>query len=116
MARDVTPTLRRICATDPLAALLIRRARREPPEPDEYRVPYYGDDPMPIDLTAADLSLTAHSGRDHRHCRDSGARPVRRRGSRRGAATRAGPGDGDGDPEPPGVTPQAGRHTAEAAA
>jgi hypothetical protein len=42
------------------------------------------------------------------------SRPRSRR-TRTARATRAGP-DSEGDPEPPGVTPQAGRHTAEAAA
>jgi hypothetical protein len=48
------------------------------------------------------------------HRRASRGRPVRQRGSRRtaGAPTRGDPDDGDGDPEPPGVTPQAGRRTA----
>jgi hypothetical protein len=55
------------------------------------------------------------------HRRASGAKPVRRRGSRRTTApTRGSPDDPDGDPEPPALTarrqPVTGNETSELAA
>jgi hypothetical protein len=64
------------------------------------------------------LTTRRSSARRSGHRRAPGARPIRRRGSRRTVtASRDGPDDGDSEPPPPGVsTPPTRRHTAGEAA